>query len=73
MMVFRHTFNQGRYIKAIVYSRDIENLDQLMQSIHYTFEDIKSQNTLPRVYASVIRRAQLCIRQRGNQYQQFCN
>lgn len=55
-----------------MYSRNIENRDQPIQTINHTFEQFRTQNNLTKIQVSIIRRAQLRIRQR-QQFQQYYN
>lgn len=54
------------YIQEEVYKDVVENLFQTEQKIVQEFEKLKSGNALEFVYASLIRRAELCMRQGGN-------
>ena len=62
------------HVKSMVYSSDIANVEQLKEKIIITFATLKLQNnTLENVRRNLIRRARLCMQQRGHHFQQFSN
>ena len=61
-------------VKSMVYSSDIASVEQLKEKIIIAFATLTLQNnTLENLRGNLIRRAQLCMQQRGHHSQQFLN
>ena len=59
-------------VKSTVYSSDTANVEQLKEKIIIAFATLKLQNnTLENVRRNLIRRAQLCMQQRGRRFNNF--
>ena len=54
-----------------MYKENINNIVQLNQKVLQVFEELKNDNMLQSVQLSLIRRAQLCMQQRRQHFQQF--
>ena len=59
------------HIKSIVYSEEITSCEQLKEKIIVAFHTLKQSNTLESVHRNLIKRAELCVRQNGQHFQQF--
>ena len=59
------------HIKSIVYSEEITNCEQLKEKIIVAFHTLKRSNTLESVHRNLIRRAEVCVGQNGQHFQQF--
>ena len=69
---FQPDFYLCGHVQSMVYSSDTANVEQLKEKIIIAFATLKLQNdTLENVRRDLIRRAQLCVQQRGHHFQQF--
>ena len=59
------------HIKSIVYSEEITRCEQLKEKIIVAFYTLKRSNRLESVHRNLIRRAEVCVRQNGQHFQQF--
>ena len=64
-------FMAWSHIKSIVYSKEIANCEQLKEKIIVAFHPLKRSNTLESVHRNLIRRAEVCVGQNGQHFQQF--
>ena len=62
-------------VKSTVYSSDVANVEQLKEKIIIiAFATLKLRNnTLENVRRNLMRRAELCMQQRGRRFQRFLN
>ena len=68
---FVFDFYLWSHIKSIVYSEEIASCEQLKEEIIVAFHTLKQSNTLESVHRNLIRRAEVCVRQNGQHFQQF--
>ena len=59
------------HIKSIVYSEEIASCEQFKEKIIVAFHTLKQSNTLESVHRNLIRRAEVCVLQNGQHFQQF--
>ena len=59
------------FLKSIVYSEEIASCEQLKEKIIVAFHTLKQSNTLESVHRNLIRRAEVCVGQNGQHFQQF--
>ena len=63
-------FMTWSHIKSIVYSEEIASC-KLKEKIIVAFHTLKQSNKLESVHRNLIRRAEVCVRQNGQHFQQF--
>ena len=59
------------YLLLVIHSEDIASYERLKEMIIVAFHTLKQSNTLESVHRNLIRRAEVCVRQNGQHFQQF--
>ena len=59
------------YLLLVIHSEDIASYERLKEKIIVAFHTLKQSNTLESVHRNLIRRAEVCVRQNGQHFQQF--